>query len=139
MASNSSVTSVLANAKYAGVSIPPQVDQVVDAVVSSGPWAVVFTILALLVAYDQSKTIAPGASMAHARSRLPQQLTMDLNSYVHREEGPYRGTRDEAALYGPVPPVGQSQIRGVLREMGQRPSELRLRLPQVCQQLNGPR
>lgn len=56
MEANSSVTSVLANARYGGVSIPPQVDQLVDAVTRSGPWALVFTILAVLVAYDQSKT-----------------------------------------------------------------------------------
>ena len=60
MEANSTVTSVLANARYGGVSFPPQVDQVLDqvldAVSSSGPWAVVFSVLALLVAYDQSKT-----------------------------------------------------------------------------------
>lgn len=60
MEANSTVTSVLANARFSGVSFPPQVDQaidqVVEAVTSSGPWAVVFSVLALLVAYDQSKT-----------------------------------------------------------------------------------
>ena len=64
MEANSTVTSVLANTKYGGVSIPPQVDQVIDAVTNSGPWAVVFTILAALVAYDQSKMVLAGASAA---------------------------------------------------------------------------
>lgn len=64
MEANSSATSVLANARYGGVSIPPQVDQIVDAVASSGPWTLVFTILAALVAYDQSKTLLTRASAA---------------------------------------------------------------------------
>lgn len=56
MASNTTVTSMLANAKYAGVSVPPQVDQILEAVANTGPWTVFFTLLAVLVAYDQSKT-----------------------------------------------------------------------------------
>lgn len=84
MASNSSVTSVLANAKYAGVSIPPQVDQVVDqvydAVASRGPWALVFSVLALLVAYDQSKTMFAHAWTARVRLSV---LTMGVSVVMY--------------------------------------------------------
>jgi len=59
MESNSNFTSVLASAKYGGVPVPPQVDYVVDAVVNSGPWTILFTVLAILVAYDQSKKDVP--------------------------------------------------------------------------------
>lgn len=108
MEANSSVTSVLANAKYAGVSIPPQVDQVVDAVVSSGPWTLFFTILAILVAYDQSKNTA-GLRVSGARIRSPV-LTTTFYSHVHREKGLYRRSSDEGALHGSLPTVSQPQV-----------------------------
>ncbi|SPO05818.1 probable cytochrome P450 (involved in C-22 denaturation of the ergosterol side-chain) [Cephalotrichum gorgonifer] len=71
MASNSSFTSVLASTRYAGVTLPPQVDQVVDAVVNSGPWTVVFTILAFLVAYDQINYIVKKGSITGPAMKLP--------------------------------------------------------------------
>ena len=108
MEANSSVTSVLANARYGGVSIPPQVDQIVDAVASSGPWTLAFTILAVLVAYDQSEMLLTCASTAR---RVQQSaLTITFYSHVHREEGLYRRSCDEAPLHGPLPAVSQPQV-----------------------------
>jgi sterol 22-desaturase len=57
MASNTTFTSILANAKYTSVTVPPQIDFVIDAVSKSGPLTWLLTILAVAVAYDQSKCL----------------------------------------------------------------------------------
>ncbi|KAL7785979.1 cytochrome P450 [Trichoderma ceciliae] len=46
-------TSVLANSKYVGANIPPQLDYVIEIITTAGPWTWLFTIVALCVAYDQ--------------------------------------------------------------------------------------
>lgn len=46
-------TSVLANSKYVGANIPPQLDYVIDTITTAGPWTWLFTILAVCVVYDQ--------------------------------------------------------------------------------------
>ncbi|KEZ40985.1 Cytochrome P450 61 [Scedosporium apiospermum] len=71
MESNSNFTSVLASAKYGGVPVPPQVDYVVDAVVNSGPWTILFTVLAILVAYDQIMYIVRKGSIVGPSWKLP--------------------------------------------------------------------
>lgn len=71
MESNSSFTSVLAGSKYAGVPVPPQVDYVVEAVVNSGPWTILFTVLAILVAYDQIMYIVRKGSIVGPSWKLP--------------------------------------------------------------------
>ena len=55
MDSNLTVVSPLANAKVSGVVVPQNFDFVVDAVFRTSPWTVAFTVLAVLVAYDQSE------------------------------------------------------------------------------------
>lgn len=55
-------TSVLANAnaKLGNVNIPPQVDYVIERVTNASAWTILFTLLAIAVAYDQSKLCAHG-------------------------------------------------------------------------------
>ncbi|PKS08854.1 hypothetical protein jhhlp_003465 [Lomentospora prolificans] len=71
MESNTSFTSVLASSKYAGVTVPPQIDYVVEAVVNSGPWTILFTLLAILVAYDQVMYIVRKGSIVGPAWKLP--------------------------------------------------------------------
>lgn len=54
MDSNSSFASPLANTNNGVVKPSRHLDFVVEAIANSGPWTIVFTILAALVAYDQS-------------------------------------------------------------------------------------
>ena len=49
-----SFTSPLANAKYGSVNVPPQVEYIIDAVSNASGWTILFTLLAVAVAYDQS-------------------------------------------------------------------------------------
>lgn len=56
MASSGSLTSVLASTMHSSVNVP-NLDFVFDAVSRTGPWTVLFTLLALLVAYDQSERL----------------------------------------------------------------------------------
>ncbi len=51
-----SFTSPLASLRYGPVNLPPQVEYVVDAISNASAWAIVATILAVLVAYDQSRS-----------------------------------------------------------------------------------
>ena len=48
-----SFTSPLANAKYGSVNVPPQIEYIVDAVSNASGWTIAFTVLAVLIAYDQ--------------------------------------------------------------------------------------
>jgi hypothetical protein len=57
-----SFTSPLAE-RFAAISLPPQVDYVVEAVAAASFWTWAFTILAIAVAYDQCElpfSCAPG-------------------------------------------------------------------------------
>ena len=62
MASNITFASVLASTKYAAVNLP-QLDSVLDAAVEvvskASAWTIALTILAFLVAYDQSESLQP--------------------------------------------------------------------------------
>ncbi|KAK3318355.1 cytochrome P450 61 [Apodospora peruviana] len=54
MATNAtSFTSPLANVKYGAVNVPPQLEYVFETISNASGWTVFFTILGLLVAYDQ--------------------------------------------------------------------------------------
>jgi len=55
-----SFASPLASARDGNVPIPPQIEYVVDAISNASLWTVTFTILAVLVAYDQSMSIGLG-------------------------------------------------------------------------------
>lgn len=52
-AANVSSTSLLVNAKYAGVAVPPQLDHVLDAIATASPWTLLLTLLAMCIVYDQ--------------------------------------------------------------------------------------
>lgn len=55
MASNAtSFTSPLASAKLGTVAVPPQLEYVIDTISKASGWTIVFTLLAVLVAWDQS-------------------------------------------------------------------------------------
>ena len=56
---SSVLTSVLANSKYVGANVPPQVDYVIETIANAGAWTWFFTILAVCVAYDQSMLLRP--------------------------------------------------------------------------------
>jgi len=79
-ASSSAFTSVLANAKYGGVAVPPQLDYVVDAITTASPWALLLTIFAVCVVYDQSMLLtlhAPSPSSFRAPFRAPSSIHTD--------------------------------------------------------------
>lgn len=56
-------TSVLANAKLGNVNVPPQIDYMIETVTNASAWTILFTLLALAVAYDQSESRAPGRKL----------------------------------------------------------------------------
>lgn len=49
-----SFASPLASVRANNLPIPSQFEGVVDAISNASPWTIAFTILAVLVAYDQS-------------------------------------------------------------------------------------
>jgi C-22 sterol desaturase len=52
-----SFVSPLASVQNGNLPIPPQIEYVVDAISNASLWTIAFTILAVLVAYDQSTSI----------------------------------------------------------------------------------
>ncbi|KAK7734958.1 RNA polymerase C-22 sterol desaturase [Cytospora paraplurivora] len=52
-ANATSFTSPLANAQYGSINVPPQIEYVVDAISKASLWTVLWTLLAIAVAYDQ--------------------------------------------------------------------------------------
>lgn len=80
-ATNSSTvfTSVLPSfGSYAGVNLPPQVDVVLDTLSRLSGWTIALTVLAVLVAYDQSMRppCAPMGALTLARSRAKKNHTL---------------------------------------------------------------
>lgn len=55
--SSSTFASMLASSKYAGFNVPPQLDMVLEAVTTASPFAVLLTIFAMCVVYDQSMSV----------------------------------------------------------------------------------
>ena len=49
-----------ASIRDSNLPIPPQIEYVVDAISNASLWTIAFTILAVLVAYDQSMSIVLG-------------------------------------------------------------------------------
>ncbi|KXH62249.1 cytochrome P450 [Colletotrichum nymphaeae SA-01] len=64
-------TSVLANAKLGSVNIPPQVDYVIEKVANASIVTILFTLLALAVAYDQISYITSKGSIAGPTFKMP--------------------------------------------------------------------
>lgn len=60
-----SFTSPLAD-KFASVSLPPQIDYVIEKVAGAGIVTWLVTLLAIAVAYDQSMSLRPSPPNAHA-------------------------------------------------------------------------
>lgn len=74
MASNATTfASVLANSKYGSVTVPPQLDYVIDTVSNMSVWAALATLFAVLVVYDQGereiKLAVPGGFFLEWTSR----------------------------------------------------------------------
>ncbi|CAI4216974.1 unnamed protein product [Parascedosporium putredinis] len=78
MESDSNFTSVLPGSRYAGVYVPSQVDYVVEAVANSGPWTILFTLLAILVAYDQVMYIVRKGSIICCDRLDSRYVTQDI-------------------------------------------------------------
>lgn len=78
--STSGFTSILASAKYGGVTLPPQVDQVLETITNLSPWTLALTLLAVCVAYDQSR-------FCLAASLLMAAVLVQLASWPHRYRG----------------------------------------------------
>ena len=109
----------------ASVRDGPQIEYVVDAISNTSPWTIAFTVLAVLVAYDQSMSIVLGKQDDGV-------LTWPVSlSHVPLEQGQHRGPGLQGAFHRTLPAIRQSQIRTILCKMEERPSELRLRFPQV--------
>lgn len=138
MESDSNFTSVLPGSRYAGVYVPSQVDFVVEAVANSGPWTILFTLLAILVAYDQGKHITQICITTKKKTETGEGVIVEAGlltvyglSHVYRPKGLDCRAFLEAPIHGPLSTIGQSEVRGILREMVQWPAKLRLCIPQV--------
>ncbi|KAK4211684.1 cytochrome P450 61 [Rhypophila decipiens] len=72
MATNAtSFTSPLASVKYGAVNFPSQLEYVVEAISQASAWSVLFTILGLLVAYDQVSYILRKGSIEGPAWKMP--------------------------------------------------------------------
>ncbi|KKA27087.1 hypothetical protein TD95_001138 [Thielaviopsis punctulata] len=72
MASNTtSFASVLANSKYGAVTVPPQLDYVIDTVSNMSAWTALATLLAVLIVYDQVSYILNKGSIAGPSFKIP--------------------------------------------------------------------
>ncbi|CEJ80314.1 Putative C-22 sterol desaturase [[Torrubiella] hemipterigena] len=72
MASNTTFTSMLAGSKFASAAgLPPQVDYVIDAVTSVGPWTLLLTVFAMCVVYDQVSYIMSKGSIEGPSWKMP--------------------------------------------------------------------
>lgn len=75
MAANTSFASPLAGVSGTQFSIPPQIESIVDVISSFGFWPIAFSVLAVLVAYDQSRQ----DSLAHTAVLIRSNLCADPN------------------------------------------------------------
>jgi C-22 sterol desaturase len=66
-----SFTSMLASSRYGGVTLPPQVDLILDTIVNLSPWTLAFTLLAICVAYDQFSYIWNKGSIVGPSFKTP--------------------------------------------------------------------
>ncbi|EQK97534.1 cytochrome P450 61 [Ophiocordyceps sinensis CO18] len=67
----SAFTSVLANAKYAGVAVPPQLDYVFEAIVTASPWTLFLTLFAMCIVYDQISYVMSKGSITGPSWKMP--------------------------------------------------------------------
>ncbi|KJZ78085.1 Cytochrome P450 61 [Hirsutella minnesotensis 3608] len=68
---SSAFTSVLANAKYAAVSVPPHFDYVYEAIATASPWTLLVTLLAMCVVYDQVSYLIHKGSLTGPSWKAP--------------------------------------------------------------------
>ncbi|PYI11263.1 cytochrome P450 61 [Aspergillus sclerotiicarbonarius CBS 121057] len=66
-----SFASPLASVRAGHLSIPSQFDSVIDAVNNASPWTIAFTVLAILVAYDQVMYIRNKGSIVGPAFKMP--------------------------------------------------------------------
>lgn len=75
MAANTSFASPLAGVSGTLFPIPPQIEGIFDTISSFGFWPIAFSVLALLVAYDQGRQ----DSLPHTAVLIRSNLRADLN------------------------------------------------------------
>ncbi|KAL2754584.1 hypothetical protein ACRALDRAFT_1063380 [Sodiomyces alcalophilus JCM 7366] len=68
---NATVTSIWAGTKLGNVNMPPQIDTLIEAVTNASSWTITFTILAILVAYDQLSYIINKGSIVGPPMKIP--------------------------------------------------------------------
>lgn len=131
---------MLASSKYGGINVPPQLDMVFEAVTASSHWTILLTVLAMCVVYDQSTLLIlpillgiafPWKAIVSCGWPKKDLLTgiFSLHSELHHEQRLNCWASVEDALHWPVLAIHEPQVRGVLCQMGQRSSQLRLGLP----------
>ncbi|PHH62258.1 hypothetical protein CDD81_7318 [Ophiocordyceps australis] len=69
--SASVLDSLTASSKYGGIALPVQVDHVVRALGATSPWALLLTLVAMCVVYDQVSYIINKGSIAGPSWKLP--------------------------------------------------------------------
>lgn len=94
-------TSPLASLKYGAVNMPPQVEYLVETISQVTGWQIFFTVLGLLVVYDQCR---------RANNWVERAKLTEFCSHVYLPEGKYRRPRLEDALHRPFPAVGKPQV-----------------------------
>jgi len=122
-ASNVSFASPLADAKYAQIVGHLQIDGLLGRLAELSGWQIAFTILLVLIAYDQCKLYA-----CQAHHLPPSSLIYRLLPLAERLDC---WPSMENSIHWPFPPVDGPEVRGIHGEMGQWASQLRLRFPQV--------
>lgn len=125
MAANAT-TSPLASIKHGAANVAPQLEYVAEYVSNASAWTILATVLAILVAYDQRMWTVQNSTRSSQAM-----LTCRPPSRLYLEQGIDRRPGLEAAVYWAFPSVGESQVRGVPCKVVERPSQLRLGVPQV--------
>ncbi|KHN97884.1 cytochrome P450 61 [Metarhizium album ARSEF 1941] len=69
--SSSAFPSILASSKYGSINVPPQLDMVLEAVSTAGPWTILLTLLAMCVVYDQISYIMNKGSIVGPALKMP--------------------------------------------------------------------
>lgn len=78
---NSTVfTSILASSKVGGVSIPPQLDYVVETISTLSVWTLLLTVLAMCVVYDQCALWPPPSLPPREHRRLTRTCAQSATS-----------------------------------------------------------
>ncbi|KAM3436857.1 hypothetical protein MY4824_004140 [Beauveria thailandica] len=69
--SSSAFSSMLATSKFTAAGLPPQIDYVIDTITSASPWALLLTLFAMCVVYDQISYFLNKGSIAGPLFKTP--------------------------------------------------------------------